>query len=159
MRQKIAMLFALGFLLFSCSISKAVREERKTVNGTWTLENVGYEENEGSFKSILFNDAKAVCFEGSTWFFLNNNSTGNYNLKNSSICSGGQRNIRWSIVENDGGNNQLQFKFIDEKKKDIYGRTGYRFDIVSLSLSEMTLKSKVTVDGSPISVVYEFVKQ
>lgn len=158
MKQKIALLFALNFLVLSCSISKVVREERKMVDGTWTLENVRYEGNDGSFKSILFNDAQAICFEGSTWFFLNNNSTGTYNLKSGSLCSGGMRNIRWSIVENVGGTNQLQFKFIDERKRDINGRTGYRFDIVSLSPSEMTLKSNVNVDGSPISVVYEFVK-
>lgn len=148
----------LSLFLFSCSTSKQVRENRKIVDGTWTLNDVGYEGEEGSFKAELFNDASAVCFEGSSWFFRNNNSTGTYTIQPGSLCSGGERNIRWSIIENEGGGQQLQFKYIDEKKNDIYGRTGYRLDVVSITPSQMTLKSNVTVDGSPVSVVYEFTR-
>lgn len=143
-------------LLFSCSTTKQVRDDRKVVDGTWTLNDVGYEGNDGDFKAKLFDDASAVCFEGSTWFFRNNNSTGSYSIQPGSLCSGGERNIRWSIIESQGGGQQLQFKYIDEKKNDIYGRTGYRLDVVSISASQMILKSNVTVDGSPVSVVYNF---
>ncbi len=145
-----------SLLLFSCSTSKEVRDDRKVVDGTWTLDDVGYEGSEGNFKAELFDDASAVCFEGSTWFFRNNNSTGSYTIQPGSLCSGGERNIRWSIIESQGGGQQLQFKYIDEKKNDIYGRTGYRMDVVSISPSQMTLKSNVTVDGNPVAVVYEF---
>lgn len=145
-----------SLLLFSCSTTKQVRDDRKVVDGTWTLDDVGYEDNQGDFKAKLFDDASAVCFEGSTWFFRNNNSTGSYTIQPGSLCSGGERNIRWSIIEGQGDSQQLQFKYIDEKKKDIYGRTGYRLDVVSITASQMTLKSNVTVDGSPVSVVYEF---
>lgn len=148
--------FVSSLLLFSCSTSKQVREDRKMVDGTWTLKNVGYEGSEGDFKAQLFDDAEAVCFEGSTWFFRNNNSTGSYTIQPGSLCSGGERTIRWSIIENQGGGEQLQFKYIDEKKDDINGRTGYRLDMVSLTPSQMTLKSDATVDGNPVSVVYEF---
>ncbi|HET8735657.1 MAG TPA: lipocalin family protein, partial [Pricia sp.] len=139
-----------------CSMSKQVREDRKVIDGTWTLENVSYEGSEGTFKARLFNDAEAVCFEGSTWFFRNNNSTGSYTIPSGSLCSGGKRNIRWSMVEKQGGGEQLQFKYIDEKKNDINGNTGYRLDLVSLTQSGMTLESDVTVEGNPVSVVYEF---
>ncbi len=145
-----------SLLLFSCSTTKQVRDDRKVVDGTWTLNDVGYEDNEGDFKAKLFDDASAVCFEDSTWFFRNNNSTGSYTIQPGSLCSGGERNIRWSIIESQGGGQQLQFKYIDEKKNDIYGRTGYRLDVVSISPSQMILKSNVTVDGSPVSVVYKF---
>lgn len=145
-----------SFFLFSCSTSKQVRDDRKVVDGTWTLDDVRYEGNEGDFKAELFDDASAVCFEGSTWFFRSNNSTGSYTIQPGSLCSGGERNIRWSIIESQGGGQQLQFKYIDEKKNDIYGRTGYRMDVVSISPSRMTLKSNVTVDGNPVGVVYEF---
>lgn len=151
--------FAVSLLLFSCSTTKQVRDDRKVVDGTWTLNDVGYEGSEGDFKAELFNDASAVCFEGSTWFFRNNNSTGSYTIRPGSLCSGGERNIRWSIIENEGGGEQLQFKYIDEKKNDVYGRTGYRLDVVSITPSQMTLKSNVSVDGSPVSVVYEFSRQ
>lgn len=149
----------IGMLLFSCSITKQVRENRKLLDGTWTLKDVAYEKIKGDFKAELFDDASAVCFEGSTWFFRNNNSTGSYTISPGSLCSGGERNIRWSIIENQGGAEQLQFKYIDAKKNDIDGRTGYRLDVVSLSSSQMTLKSNVTVDGNPVSVVYTFSKQ
>ena len=153
-RSLTVLVFSLAF--FSCFTSKQVRDDRKVVDGKWTLENVGYEGNEGDFKARLFNDAEAVCFEGSTWFFRNNNSTGSYTIPPGSLCSGGERNIRWSIIENQGGGQQLQFKYIDEKKNDINARTGYRLDLVSLTPSQMTLRSDVTVDGNPVSVVYEF---
>ncbi|SIS70698.1 Lipocalin-like domain-containing protein [Zobellia uliginosa] len=154
------LMLALALVVASCSLSKEVREQRKTINGTWLLEDVGYEGDGGSFKSMLFNDANGFCFEGSKWSFLENNSTGSYTIPTSnSICPGGARNIRWSVLENENGNDKLQFKFIDEKKKDLYGRTGYRLEILSLSDSQMRLKSDVNVDGSPVSVIYNFVKQ
>ncbi len=151
--------FVVSLLLFSCSTTKDVRDDRKVVDGTWTLNDVGYEDNDGDFKAKLFDDASAVCFEGSTWFFRNNNSTGSYTIQPGSLCSGGERNIRWSIIDSQGGGQQLQFKYIDEKKNDIYGRTGYRLDVVSITPSQMTLKSNVSVDGNPISVVYKFSRQ
>ncbi|MBT2160568.1 lipocalin-like domain-containing protein [Zobellia barbeyronii] len=153
-------MLALALILGSCSISKEVRNERKTINGNWVLEHVGYEGSEGSFKSMLFEDANGFCFEGSTWYFLENNSTGSYAIPtDNSVCAGGVRNIRWSVLENENGNDKLQFKYIDEKKKDIYGKVGYRLEILSLNESQMTLKSDVNVDGSPVSVVYKFSKQ
>lgn len=53
---------------------------------------------------------------------------------------------------------QLQFKFIDDKYKDISGGLGFRLDIAALSETQMRLQSKVTVDGAPVTVVYEFIK-
>ena len=148
----------IGILSVSCSTSKEVRDNRKVVDGMWTLNDVSYDDTTSDFKAELFDDASAVCFEGSTWFFRNNNSTGNYTITSGSLCSGGERNIRWSIIEKQGGGQQLQFKYIDDKKKDIYGRTGYRLDVVSIAPSQMVLKSDVTVDGSPVSVLYTFIK-
>ena len=150
------LLCTLSFFLFSCSTTKQVRDDRKSVDGSWTLDNVAYEGTDGDFKANLFDDASAVCFEGSSWFFRNNNSTGSYTIQPGSLCSGGERNIRWSIIDNPNGGQQLQFKYIDEKKNDINGRTGYRLDVVSIAPAQMVLKSDVTVDGNPVSVVYEF---
>ncbi|WP_149303187.1 lipocalin-like domain-containing protein [Pareuzebyella sediminis] len=159
MKKAIVLVTIVAFMA-SCSISKEVAQQRKTIDGTWTLENVGYEGSDGSFKAQLFNDAQAFCFEGSTWFFNNNNSTGTYTIPTTnSACSGGIRNIRWSVSESNMGNDRLMFKFIDEKKNDLYGGTGYGLDIVSLSPTQMTLKSNATVNGESIDVIYEFNKQ
>lgn len=147
------------FLVTSCSISKGARQDRNLLSGTWLLNNISYENNSGKFKSVLFNDADDTCFEGSDWFFRDNNSTARYTLKSSTDCRGGDRFIRWSVIERAEQANQLQFKFIDEKLKDISGGLGYRLDIASLSEQSMTLKSNVSVDGEPITIVYQFSKK
>jgi len=151
------LLLSVGFLS-SCSVSKSARQDRSVLNGYWILNNVSYEGNEGKFNSVLFNDAGADCFEGSNWFFRNNNSTGSYVLANTDNCGQEERFIRWSVIEREGMSSQLQFKFIDDRYKDISGGIGYRLDIASLDAAQMRLSSKVTVDGTPITVVYEFIK-
>jgi hypothetical protein len=153
------LLLTASILLTSCSISKGARENRNLLSGTWVLNDVAYENNTGKFKSVIFNDAEDVCFEGSNWFFRDNNSTARYTIAAKDGCSAGDRFIRWSVIERAGQSNQLQFKFIDEKLKDISGGLGYRLDIASLNEQAMTLKSNVSVDGEPITIVYEFSKK
>lgn len=109
---------------------------------------------------MLFNDADAVCFEGSEWYFRDNNSTGRYTLNSGSLCTGGDRYIRWSVVEQPQSySSQLQFKFIDEKNNDIGGGQGYRLNITSLTPESMILKSNTTVGGENVTLVYEFTKK
>lgn len=145
-------------LVISCSVSKSARQDRSIINGNWILNNVSYKGSPGKFTSVLFNDADASCFEGSSWFFRNNNSTGSYMLTNAANCYGGERFIRWAVLDREGMSSQLQFKFIDEKYKDISGGLGYRLDIETLTDQYMKLTSKVQVEGDPVTVVYEFSK-
>lgn len=160
MKKTILGVLAMAIFLQSCSISKGAREQRDTLSGTWTLDNISYENNPGAFKAVLFNDADAVCFEGSEWYFRDNNSTGRYTLTEGSLCTGGDRYIRWSVVEQpESYSSQLQFKFIDAKNKDISGGQGYRFNIASLTSQSMTLKSNTVVGGETVTVVYEFTKK
>lgn len=159
MRKTFLCLMALSFLISSCSVSKGARNQRNLISGTWTLNDVSFENNEGTFKAVVFNDADVICFEGSKWFFRDNNSTGKYTIKDGSLCSGGERFIRWSVQERaENYNGQLQFKFIDEKLKDISGGVGYKLTIANLTAQQMTLKSNVSVDGEPVTIVYEFTK-
>lgn len=146
-------------ILSSCSISKNLREQRNLLSGTWQLDNVSYANNTGNFKSILFGDAEDICFEGTDWFFRDNNSTGRYTVESSSLCQGGDRFIRWSVRESTDGGSQLQFKFIDAKRNEVSSGFGYRLDIAKLDGQTMTLKSNVTVDDQPITVIYEFTKK
>lgn len=150
-------------VLFSaCKTSEAVKsqstkgtaEQQRIINGPWLLNTVTYEENEGEFTSILLNDADATCFEGSEWYFRNNNNTGSYILENSDNCTGGERFMRWSILST----GKLQFKSIDSNYKDTSNGVGYRFDIDVLDESNLVLKSRVSVDNEPISIVYSFTK-
>lgn len=160
MKQTSMLFLLLITILSSCSISKSVRDQRNLFSGRWTLENINYENNTGTFSAVLFEDARDICFEGSDWFFRDNNSTGRYTLKEGSLCRGGDRHFRWSVIERpENYSSQFQFKFIDEKKKDLDGGRGYRLIIDKLTASEMVLKQNVTVDGAPITVVYEFNKK
>lgn len=153
---RILCLLLLASTLLSCSVSKSARQQRNLLSGTWILEDVSYENNQGAYKSLLFGDAQDVCFEGSDWFFRDNNSTGRYTIKQGSLCQGGDRFIRWSVVEPADRLSQLQFKFIDEKRNDVSGGVGYRLDIANLNEQTMTLKSNVSVEGQPVTIVYDF---
>ncbi|MFS4456963.1 hypothetical protein [Maribacter sp. 2304DJ31-5] len=160
MRKTITLLGIFAMLLSSCSVSKTARGQRNLLSGSWTLNNISFENNTGNFKAVLFNDVEDICLEGSNWFFRDNNSTGRYTIKPSTLCGGGDRFIRWSVTERgENYQSQLQFKFIDEKLKDISGGLGYRLNIQDLTEQAMTLKSNVSVDGEPITVIYEFTKK
>jgi hypothetical protein len=146
-----------ALLLGSCTLTKSVRSQRNLLSGTWSLDNIRYENNAGNFQAVLFEDAKDICFEGSEWFFRDNNSTGRYTINDGSLCQGGDRRIRWSVIEpQQNYSSQLQFKFIDEKYKDISGGVGYRLNISNLSEQEMVLRSNANVDGGTVTIVYEF---
>ncbi|NND15794.1 MAG: hypothetical protein HKN89_05675 [Eudoraea sp.] len=158
--KKSPLLLLLAVILVSCSISKEVGDQRNLISGSWTLTDISFENNEGTFTAVLFDDADAICFEGSDWFFRDNNSTARYTLEQGSLCEGGDRFIRWSVVRPDQNfESQLQFKFIDDKRKDISNGLGYKLNIAELTSANMTLKSKVTVEGEPITLVYKFSKK
>ncbi|MDC6405615.1 MULTISPECIES: lipocalin family protein [Maribacter] len=160
MKKAIVLTGIFAMMLSSCSISKDARSKRNLLSGTWSLNDVSFENNTGNFKAVLFNDVEDICLEGSEWFFRDNNSTGRYTISPSTLCNGGDRYIRWSVVERaENYQSQLQFKFIDERNKDISGGLGYRLNIESLTESTMTLKSNVQVNGEPVTVVYDFTKK
>ena len=160
MKKMFLLLAAVCMLTTSCSVSKAVHKKRNLLSGTWILNDVSYENNTGNFKATLFNDAEDICFEGSNWFFRDNNSTGRYTIAPSTLCQAGDRYIRWSVVDREENyTSQLQFKFIDEKNKDISGGLGYRLNITALTDQEMTLKSNNNVDGETVTIVYNFTKK
>jgi len=160
MKKHFFICIATVMLIVSCSVSKDARGKRNLLSGTWTLDDVSYENASGNFKSVIFNDADDICFEGSEWYFRDNNSTGRYTIAPSTLCNGGDRFIRWSVVEREENyTSQLQFKLIDEKNKDISGGLGYRLNITNLTENEMTLKSNATVDGKVVNVVYSFTKK
>lgn len=149
-------LIMLSVMVFSCSLTKQNIATRKSLNGNWTLTDIGYA-NDGYFKSTLFNDVDSKCFKNSQWFFLSNNSTGSYNIVDAN-CITGIRNIRWSITDVNGVPSQFQFKFIDEKKKDLNNGAGYVFRIASLTESEMVLNSNINTGTEIITMVLTFKK-
>lgn len=155
-------IFAAGLavVLSGCSLSKEVRNQRNMISGSWVLEDISFKGASGTFKAVLFNDVEDICLEGSDWFFRDNNSTGRYTIAPSSLCDAGDRSIRWSVVSpTENYKDQLQFKFIDGKGKDIDAGIGYRLTIDTLTEQNMTLNSTVQADGAPVTVVYSFARK
>ncbi len=147
-------------LFTSCSLSKSNKIYRNNIDGSWVVSEMNYEDNEGYFKSVLFDDVKLPCFKNSEWFFRKNNSTGSYTIvRPDDYCSAGERRIRWSVAEVDEVPTYLQFKFIDEKNKDLNDGKGYQLKISTLSESSMVLRSDVTVDGESLTIVYNFTRK
>lgn len=157
-RYFIGLLAAIA-LLQGCSISRAVHQQRNLLSGTWTLTDVRYANTTGAFQATLFGDADAICFEDSEWFFRDNNSTGRYTIAQGSLCQGGDRFFRWSIDDrSENYKNTFQFKFIDEKRKDLTGQ-GYRLIIDQLTESDMQLSHIVQSANGPVTIQYFFSKK
>ncbi len=148
-------------LVHACSNSKEARIDKRTVDGTWLLQNVTTEGINGKIKAQILDEANYNCFEGSTWKFNQNNSLGSYEItKNGGECVAKKQNIRWSIFEEKGVPIRLQYKRVDAKYyKDLdEGKAGFRFTIVSLDKTTMQLKSEIIFEGKPAYFIYNFTK-
>ena len=160
--KKTSLLFNLVliiYLLASCSTSKEARSYKKTIDGNWQLQTVVTEGIMGKVKVQLFNEADFNCFIGSSWSFNNYNSLGTFNIsKNANECVAVKRNIRWTIYEAKGEPKLLQFKRLDDKLNAMDDGDGYRFSIVQLDNNNMQLRSNITFENKPASLIYNFVR-
>ena len=69
MKYRLIYVMVAGLAIMSCTTTKSVRSQRNLFSGTWSLDNIRYENNSGNFQAVLFDDARDICFEGSEWFF------------------------------------------------------------------------------------------
>lgn len=145
-------------LISSCAASKEGRSMKKSINGAWTLQSVNAEGINTKYKASVFNEADASCFTGSTWTFISNNSMGSYTLSSATGCPAVTRNIRWSIYEPKGEEKKFQFKRLDDKKNPVDNNDGFRLTVSSLTETSMQLKSAVTFEGRPATLIYNFTK-
>lgn len=151
-------LLTLSLFVTACSLSRDNKSVRTSINGIWQLSKISYEGNQGRFESVIFNDVSDACFQGSEWSFRANNSNGSYNITQGD-CNPGQRFFIWSVVAgNNVGSYALQIKPSDIKRNSTLNNAGYRLEITQLNGGSMTLKSRLQVDGEPITLVYEFQK-
>jgi hypothetical protein len=155
----VAVLAVLSLSLGACSGSKEARTTKKTINGDWTLAAITVEGVSGKVNAKVFNESDYNCFTGSTWNFVANNSSGSYTLPGvGSGCTAINRKIRWSIYEPAGEEKRFQFKRLDDKNNPMDDNNGYRLNIVSLTDSNMLLKSTITYENKPASIIYNFSK-
>ncbi len=145
-------------LITSCAASKEGRSMKKSINGAWTLQSITTEGITAKYKASVFNEADASCFVGSVWTFISNNSMGSYTLSAATGCPGVTRNIRWSVYEPKGEEKKFQFKRLDEKKNPVDNNDGFRLSVSSLTDTNMQLKSAVSFEGRPATLVYNFTK-
>ena len=146
--------------LTACSVSKEGRSMKKTINGDWTLQTINVEGINSKFTAKVFNEADFNCFIGSNWNFISNNSMGSYTLAvNSTSCPAVTRLIRWSVYEPKDAEREFQFKRLDDKKDPMDDNNGYRLSVTSLSDDAMQLKSSISFEGKPGSIIYNFVKK
>ena len=152
-------LLIIVFLLTSCTISKEARSYKNTIDGNWQLKTIATEGIMGNVKVQLFNEAELNCFIGSQWNFNDGNSLGKYSISKSvNECVEVVRNIRWSIFETKSEPKLLQFKRLNEKLKVIDDGNGFRFTIVQLDKNTMQLKSAITFENRPVSIIYNFAR-
>jgi len=152
-------LFIIICLLASCSSSKEARTYKKTIDGNWQLQTIVTEGIMGKVKVQLFNEADFNCFVGSSWSFNSYNSLGVYTIaKNANECDAVKRNIRWSIYEAKDEPKLLQFKKLDDKLKQVDNGEGFRFTIIQLDNNTMQLRSNITFENKPASIIYNFVR-
>ena len=154
--KKILLLFiTIGAL--SCGVSKTVRDSKKVIKGEWTLSKIDYSAV-GTFNVTLLNDVSKECFEGSSWQFVPNNSTGTYIINNNN-CGTGMRYFNFSIQEVDEQTGLYDFllKPTNEKGKSDTNQ-GFRLKLTTLSESNMQWQQTIYKDGKPFIINMKFTK-
>lgn len=151
-------------MLASCSSSKkaaVATASRDDVKGIWVLDNISYTglPQGQKIKLTLLGEGDENCLEGSTWVFPNNGN-GSYTIAQNEAtdCPPGERSIVWSYrLEN--GQTILQYKRLPGgvKAKDI--TDGYKFNIVSATAANLSLRSNVMFEGNTIAINYSFSKK
>lgn len=141
----------------SCGSSKMVKQSRKTLKGSWTLNQITYD-RVGTYNVNLFNDGSKECMEGSTWRFIPNNNFGNYELSGVG-CDTDKRYFVWAIPNNEGDevNYEITIKPTDAKKESTTN-TGFRVNLAYLSDENLTMTQTVAVEGKPFKITMNFTK-
>ena len=153
------MLLVIILIFVSCSSSKQARTYQKTIDGNWQLQTVVTEGIAGKIKIQLFNEADFNCFIGSNWNFNNYNNLGTYSIGSGTAeCATIKRNIRWTVYEAPNEPKLFQFKRLTDKLKEVDDGAGFRFNIVQLDANTMQLRSTITFEGKPASLIYNFVR-
>ncbi len=155
--KKLAFLSVIAVLAFSCGTPKTVVETKKVLKGYWSLDDITYSEA-GTFTVQLLSDTSRECFEGSTWRFIPNNNTGNYNIDNSN-CPSGDRYFIFAIQEIDQTTGLYDFllKPTDEKKRSPDGK-GFRLRLARMTNNNMVWEQTVSLEGKPFTISMNFSK-
>lgn len=155
-------LIYLSLLVFSlatsCTNTKVVADSEKLMRGNWTVTDVSVSGISESYVNItVLDEAQAQCYEGSTWYLVQNNASGNYSLNGGGDCPATTSKIKWFVTD-EGGQSFFNFKRIYEGEKPKNVVDGYKFRITSNTGSTIVMMQDLMFEGKPISVSYTFQK-
>lgn len=155
MKRILLLLITIG--LMSCGSSKTVRDSKKVIKGSWSLNSITYSQP-GTYNVTLLNDVSKACFEGSTWQFVPNNNTGTYTISNTN-CTNGERYFVFTIQEIDETTGLYDFllKPTNEKYKSETNQ-GFRLSLTQISETNMQWQQTVIVDGQSFTINMNFLK-
>lgn len=156
--KKLLLIAICSVVLLSCGTTKTIKESKKTLKGSWTLDDISYD-RAGTFNVTIFGDTSAECLEGSTWQFIPNNNFGNYEITNTN-CPTGKRYFVWALPGT--GENETAYDIIlkptDEKKKSTMDEKGFKLSISYLSDDQLQISQKVQLEGKPFTINMNFSK-
>lgn len=148
-------------LIFSCSSTKSgvAKPSKKTLKGTWQVNNIKFVGDKGLYKAFLFDLADSACFKNSEWVFIPNNGSGKFTTSaTTSQCEVMTNNIHWSFNDTGDAGSLFQFKYIDADTKAKKVTTGYSGNIDSLNENTMVLRVATTYEGNAFDVLMTFNK-
>lgn len=156
--KKFVVFIILASIAFSCGTPKTVIQSKKTIKGSWTLDNISYSEL-GSFDVTLFNDVSKECFVNSTWNFIPNNNTGIYTILDPHCISTGDRHFIFTIQEIDFNTGLYDFllKPTDAKENSV-DNVGFRLQLTQLTETQMRWEQTVLLNGNPFIIYMNFTK-
>lgn len=148
----------ISVLLISCGSSRKAGADlpaRDNLKGSWQVTDIVFGGVSASEKLsfTLLDEGPAECLKGSSWY-LPNNGKGTYTINAATAgCSAGERAIVWSY-QKESDKAYFLYKRMEAgvKAKDI--ADGYRFEIVSVSDTELVLQSAISYQGNPITITY-----
>jgi hypothetical protein len=156
--KKIIIVTVVSLFLWACGPSKTVKESKKILKGSWTLNDINYDQS-GTFNVTIFQDTSAECLLGSRWRFVPNNNFGNYDVIDGN-CPVGKRYFIWTIPDTGDAatNYDIILKPTDAKMKSTMNEKGFRLSLSYLSDNQLQLKQTVQMDGKPFTITMEYSK-
>ncbi|MFT5752526.1 MAG: hypothetical protein ACI828_001882 [Flavobacteriales bacterium] len=156
--KKIMIIMFASLITIACGPSKTIKESKKTLKGTWTLNDITYDRS-GTFNVTIFQDTSAECLEGSTWRFIPNNNFGNYEVVNEN-CPSGKRYFIWAIPDtgDSATNYDIILKPTDAKMKSTMNNKGFRLNLSYLSDDQLEIKQTLQMDGKPFTITMAYSK-
>ncbi len=150
-------LLGLTLVLLSCGSSSSYKynyEEESKLKGVWIVQNVEYSMDK--IKVTAFGVADAQCFKGSVWTLIPNNHTGKITEgASNSDCPYINTDLTWYIDSNDTFNTKVISP--GEKAKDV--KDGFQFKYNRTSENSFQIIQSAALDGQPIYITYNFIKQ